>query len=118
MGTFGEKIANARKAAGMTQRELAAAIAREDGEHGISPAYLNDIEHGRRIPNGEPIITEFARHLHLDAKYLLLLASRQLPEQIASKARKVDEETYRQALSIFEQALETKEFSPSKKRRK
>ena len=117
MGKFGEKIANARKAAGMTQRELAAAIAREDGEHGISPAYLNDIEHGRRIPAGEPIITEFARHLHLDAKYLLLLASRQLPEQIASKAQKVDEETYRHALRLFEQALETEESTKKKLRK-
>lgn len=105
MRTFGQVIAHARRAAGYTQRELAAAIAREGGESGISPAYLNDIEHDRRIPSGDHIISEFAKTLNVNSDYLLLLASRQLPEDIAAKARSVDQDTYSNALAAFNEAL-------------
>lgn len=105
MRTLGKVISQARKKAGLTQRELAAAIAREGGDSGISPAYLNDIEHDRRVPSGEHIISEFARRLNVDSNYLLFLASSQLPEAIAAKARTVDETTYRKALDAFDEAL-------------
>jgi transcriptional regulator with XRE-family HTH domain len=105
MRTFGQVIAQARRAAGYTQRELAAAIAREGGESGISPAYLNDIEHDRRIPSSDHIISGFSKTLNVNSDYLLLLASRQLPEEIAAKARAVDQDTYSNALAAFNEVL-------------
>ena len=49
MKTFGEVIAEARKKAGLTQRELAARIKTEAGKP-ISFPYLNDLEHNLRHP--------------------------------------------------------------------
>lgn len=115
MRSFGTVIADARKAAGLTQRELAAAISREGGETGISPAYLNDIEHNRRVPNNEHIIGEFAKNLNVDSGYLLLLASRQLPEDIAAEARAVDPNAYREALTQFRQTLASHATSRKRK---
>ena len=42
--TFGRAIATARKEKGLSQKDLAALILKEDGT-AISPQYLNDIEH-------------------------------------------------------------------------
>ncbi len=42
--TFGRTIADARKKANLSLRELADQIKKEDGSP-ISPQYLNDIEH-------------------------------------------------------------------------
>lgn len=90
----------------MSQRDLAASIPRENGGRGISPAYLNDIEHDRRNPTEEHLIRHFANILRLDPSYLLMLAARQLPEDIARKARSVDPEQYNKALLAFRRALE------------
>jgi transcriptional regulator with XRE-family HTH domain len=103
--SFGQVIAKARKARKLTQRDLAATIRQEDGKSGISPAYLNDIEHDRRKPTDEHLIREFARRLRLDANHLLLLASRQLPEEYARAARAADPERYNEALVAFRQKL-------------
>ena len=43
--TFGQTIARARKDLGVSQRELALKVVKEDGAP-ISPQYLNDIERG------------------------------------------------------------------------
>ncbi len=67
--SFGEKIAEARKAAGLSQKELA-------GKLEISPQYLNDIEHGKRSPSSEELIETFAKALNLDAAVLYYLAGR------------------------------------------
>jgi ribosome-binding protein aMBF1 (putative translation factor) len=66
--TFGEQIAEARKGTGRSLRDLAAAIGR-------SPSYLNDIEHGRRVPSSD-VVTELAEALHLDRDVLLAAAGR------------------------------------------
>ena len=49
MKTFGTIISEARRAAGLSQKELAAKVKKEDGQP-ISAQYLNDIEHDRRNP--------------------------------------------------------------------
>ena len=49
MRVFGEVIAEARRKANLTQRQLAALIKTEEGR-GISGPYLNDIEHSLRHP--------------------------------------------------------------------
>ena len=90
----------------MSQRELAASIRLEDGSSGISPAYLNDIEHDRRNPSGENLIRQFATALKLDQNYLLLLAASQLPEDLVRKARSVEPNQYSKALVAFRKALD------------
>src|SRR3990172_9038072 len=47
--TFGQFVAEKRKEAGLSQKQLAAMIKKEDGQSS-SPQYLNDIEHDRRSP--------------------------------------------------------------------
>lgn len=78
--TFGGAIAQARKDKGMSQKELAALIKRED-DAAISPQYLNDIEHDRRSPSSDHLVRQFAEVLEIDLDYLYYLADR-LPEDI------------------------------------
>ena len=73
--TFGEAITQARKDKKLSQKQVAAGILKEDGKP-ISPQYLNDIEHDRRNPPGEPIVRQLADALDLDLDYLLFLAGR------------------------------------------
>lgn len=73
--TFGRAIAQKRKALGLSQKQLAEQIQREDGGS-ISPQYLNDIEHDRRSPSSDHMINEFARVLSLSSNYLYYLAGR------------------------------------------
>lgn len=79
MKTFGEMIANGRKRAGLTQRELAARIEMEDGK-AISAPYLNDIEHNLRKPPRAHLIDQFASELNLEADLLYFAASRLTPD--------------------------------------
>ena len=61
--TFGRAIAKARKKKGLSQKELAALIEREAGAP-ISPQYLNDIEHDRRSPSSDHLVSQFAEDLN------------------------------------------------------
>lgn len=72
---FGEVIAEARKKANLSQKELAARIIKEDGQN-ISPQYLNDIEHSRRNPPSEHMIEQFAKILGLPADILYYYAGK------------------------------------------
>lgn len=78
--SFGQIIAEARKKAQLSQKDLAKKIKKEDGEP-ISPQYLNDIERDRRNPPSEYILDQFARELNLSSDYLKVLAGK-LPEDI------------------------------------
>jgi transcriptional regulator with XRE-family HTH domain len=80
MASFGQTLAQARRQAGLSQRELAARILKEDGE-AISPQYLNDLERDRRNPPARHLLAQFAAHLNLPADYLDFLAG-QLPEDL------------------------------------
>jgi transcriptional regulator with XRE-family HTH domain len=80
MRTFGEVIAQARKKAHLTQRQLAAQIRNEEGK-GISGPYLNDIEHNFRHPTRGYLLEQFARALDVDIDLLYFLA-KQLPVEI------------------------------------
>ncbi len=73
--TFGHIIAEARRQAGLSQKQLAGLITKADGRP-ISPQYLNDLEHDRRNPPSEFLVTQFARVLHLEKDYLMLAAGR------------------------------------------
>jgi transcriptional regulator with XRE-family HTH domain len=104
MRTFGEVIAEARKKAKLTQRQLAARIKNEEGRH-ISGPYLNDIEHNFRHPPRGYFLEQFAKELDLDVDLLYFLA-KQLPSAIDS--REVSEEQGVAAYRAFRRQLERK----------
>lgn len=70
---FGAYIQRARRAAGRTQRDVAAAL-------GIDFTYLSKLENGRGDPPGEETIRGLAAELDLDAELALALAGKVPPE--------------------------------------
>lgn len=103
METFGRIVADARKAAGVSQKDLAAKILKDDGE-AISPQYLNDIEHDRRNPPSEEIIEQFAKLLKLSPDYLVAAAG-MLPEDVRKGLRGKAPEHIEKAFTAFRKAL-------------
>ena len=99
--TFGQFIAEARKKARMSQKELAARITKEDGQP-ISPQYLNDIEHDRRNPPSESIIKQLARVLKVELDILYYYAGR-LPSDL--REREADPEKVAAAYRAFRREL-------------
>jgi transcriptional regulator with XRE-family HTH domain len=84
MKTFGTLLSEARKAKGMSQKELASQVKKEGGQT-ISPQYLNDIEHGRRNPPSELLIAQIAKLLECD-KDTLCLAAGTIPSDLMKMA--------------------------------
>jgi transcriptional regulator with XRE-family HTH domain len=82
--SMGSEIAEARKKAGLSQKEVAEATLKEDGTP-ISPQFLNDIERDRRRP-GAHILNALARKLKLDPDRLHWLAGQVPPEVMDGKA--------------------------------
>jgi transcriptional regulator with XRE-family HTH domain len=101
VATFGQTLAQARKDAGLSQRELAARILKEDGA-AISPQYLNDLERDRRNPPGRHLLAQFANVLELPADYLDFLAG-QLPEDL--RAGNYAPERVQAAFQAFRRSL-------------
>lgn len=89
--TFGGVVSQARKTKSMTQKQLTELIKRENGES-ISPQYMNDIEHDRRLPSSD-VIVQIAKALDLNADSLHFLAGKWpgdlSPQNVSSK--KVEE---------------------------
>jgi transcriptional regulator with XRE-family HTH domain len=101
---FGAYISEARKKAGLSQKELASRINKEDGE-AISPQYLNDIEHDRRNPPGEFILSQLAKELDLSLDYLRYLSGRLAPDDI----RNIEEpEKVEEAFKAFRRIIKGK----------
>jgi transcriptional regulator with XRE-family HTH domain len=102
MNTFGTIISAARRAEGLSQKELAAKIKKEDGQV-ISAQYLNDIEHDRRNPPSEYLIVQFAALLKLD-KDVLIMAAGMIPQDLqklaATQPQKMEE-----AFKAFRKAI-------------
>ncbi len=103
---FGQIIADARKKLGLTQKELAARIKKEDGVS-ISAPYLNDIEHDRRNPPSEYLLRQFARELNLPFEYLLFTAG-QYPEDIRKEDSSYKPKDVEAAFTAFRKALKSK----------
>lgn len=99
--SFGETIAGARKKLTMSQKELATRIKKPDGGP-ISPQYLNDIEHGKRNPDSDEMIEEFARVLKIPSEILYFWA-RKLPADV--KPRSVSAEKIEAAYAAFRREL-------------
>ncbi len=97
--SFGQIIAEARKRRGISQKELARLLRKEDGEP-ISPQYLNDIERDRRNPPSEYLIVQFAKELKLSKDYLLLAAGT-LPTELKEKLSDSDPASVEKAFQAF-----------------
>lgn len=95
--SFGRTIADARKAKGLSQKELAALVLKEDGAP-ISPQYLNDIERDRRSAPSEHVLESLASVLGIRADHLYFQAG-QIPPDI--RASDVDAKTIDEAFSAF-----------------
>ena len=87
--SFGQVIADARKKQGLSQKDLASKIKKDDGAS-ISPQYLNDIERDRRNPPSEQILNQFANQLNLSLDYLNIISGK-VPEDIHVKDYKPEE---------------------------
>ncbi len=105
MATVGEAISRTRKDLGISQKELARRVKKEDGSP-LSPQYLNDIERDRRNPPSPYLLDRFAEELGMPRDYLHFLA-RQLPEDIASGDYAPDH--VESAFRAFRKALQTGE---------
>lgn len=101
--TFGTVVSNARKALGLSQKQLATQIIKEDGEP-ISPQYLNDIERDRRNAPSQHLILEFAKELDQNTDYLFALAQA-WPQDIADKMSKSSPEEVQKAFVAFRRTL-------------
>ena len=100
--TFGQAISKARKALGLSQKELAGRVMKEEGGGSISPQYLNDIEHDRRSPTSDHLIRQFATVLEVDEGYLFVLAGK-IPDELRRAAN--DQEKIVAAFTNFRKTL-------------
>ena len=103
--TVGQIIATARKHAGLTLRELASQVTKEDGTP-ISLTYLNDVEHDRRPAPSPPLLKQLASVLHLSYEYLLFLA-RDLPDDLYDESP--TPEAVEAAFQAFRRTLKERE---------
>jgi len=99
--TFGQMIADARKETGLSQKDLATRLRKEDGSS-ISPQYLNDVERGRRDPPSSFILRQLPEELRLPADYVVFMA-RELPDCMFE--RNQPPETNHAAFKVFRRTL-------------
>src|ERR1700738_1962825 len=104
MKTFGQILREARKKAGITQRELAAQLKREDGRP-VDPPYLNAIEHDHRYPPEDYLIEQMAKIVSISPDVLYFHAKRQPPDV---KPEGTDQERLEAAYRAFRKALGVK----------
>jgi len=79
MKTFGQVLREVRKKAGLTQREVAARLRREDGRL-VDPPYLNAVEHDHRYPPDDHLIEQLAKIVGVSPDVLYFHANRQPPD--------------------------------------
>lgn len=102
MKTFGTLISEARRTKGLSQKDLAAKVKKEDGQ-AISAQYLNDIEHDRRNPPSEFLIAQIAVHIDL-SKDILCIAAGTIPNDL-QKIATVQPQKVEQAFKAFRRAV-------------
>ena len=110
MKTFGQVLRDARKKAGLTQRELAARLKREDGRP-VDPPYLNAVEHDHRYPPEDYLIEQMAKIVGISPDVLYFHANRQPPDV---KTERADQERLEAAYRAFRSALGVKTGSKKK----
>lgn len=103
MKTFGQVIVAARKAAKLTQKSVAESLRRGDGRR-VLPPFLNDLEHGRRLPPEDEVINQLATILKLSSDVLYFYAQR-LPPHVPRDASDAQvEAAYREFRQVLAEA--------------
>lgn len=102
MKTFGTLISEARRAKGLSQKDLAARVKKEDGQ-AISAQYLNDIEHDRRNPPSEFLIAQMAEAIDV-SKDVLCIAAGTMPTDLQRIAT-TQPQMVEQAFKAFRRAV-------------
>jgi len=87
--SFGKVISDARKRLGLSQKEAASSLYKEEGGT-ISPQYLNDIEHDRRNPPADHILQQLAKLLDINKDNLYFLAG-QIPSDLRDTTYKPEQ---------------------------
>lgn len=103
MKTFGKVLVEARRSAGIQQKDLAASVIKEDGIP-ISAAYLNDLEHDRRNPPSDFIIERLASALRLPNADLLYYFAGRYPPSLRVR-KEADASNITRAYKAFLKAL-------------
>ncbi len=98
--TFGQVLTEARKRAGLTQKEVAERLRRPDGRPVDAP-YLNAVEHDRRRPPPDYLIVQLAKIIEISANVLFFHA-RRMPSDIK---RDVEHEQVEAAYEAFRKAI-------------
>src|SRR4030081_586175 len=101
--TFGQLIATSRKAMGLSQKQLASRITKEDGEP-ISPQYLNDIEHNRRNPPSPLLIEKLAKELEISDDRLSAAAGA-IPLDLQRRVAEAHPDKVAKAFKAFRKTL-------------
>ena len=94
MKTFGQVLREARKKAGLTQREVAGMLKRQDGRL-VDPPYLNAVEHDHRYPPEDFLIEQLAKIVRISPDVLYFHANRQPPDVKTEAPQKQVEAAYR-----------------------
>jgi transcriptional regulator with XRE-family HTH domain len=102
--TFGTLVAQTRKSMGLSQKQLASKIKKENGEP-ISPQYLNDIERDRRNPPSPVLIQKFARELHIPEDRLCAIAGT-MPLDLKQEVAEARPEDVEAAFKAFRRTLQ------------
>jgi transcriptional regulator with XRE-family HTH domain len=113
---FAKLVRRKRKELGLTQQQAAQRIMTDEDEElrPITQSYLADIETGHH-PNPRPhLIEEFARALGID-RYVLYLAARTVPPEVAEQLARLTIEEREAAWAVFMRAI--KEAEAEKKAR-
>jgi transcriptional regulator with XRE-family HTH domain len=100
MKTFGQVLTEARKRAGLTQKEVAERLRREDGRPLDAP-YLNAVEHDRRLPPPNSLIEQLAEIIGISADILFYHAGR-MPTDVKED---IEHERVEAAWQAFRQAF-------------
>ena len=96
-------ITEARKKAGLTQKEVAERLRRADGRK-VLPPYLNDLEHDRRYPPENEVIEQLAKILNLSSDVLYFYAKR-VPADVRRDADDTEvEAAYRAFREVIDEA--------------
>jgi transcriptional regulator with XRE-family HTH domain len=111
---FGTMVRRKRKELKLTQQQVAQRIMTDEDPRPITQSYLADIEAGH-YPNPRPhLIEEFARALGID-RYVLYLAARTVPPEVAEQLARLTIEEREAAWAVFMRAI--KEAEAEKKAR-
>ena len=107
---FAKLVRRKRKELGLTQQQAAQRIMTDEDEEPrpITQSYLADIETGHH-PHPRPhLIEEFARALEID-RYVLYLAARTVPPEVAEQLARLTIEEREAAWAVFMRAIKEAE---------